>query len=170
MVQAKTVPQPVLAVLLQVLKLQNLSQINERCLDLQRNKSSKSRQTAAAEAPNSTGQQVVSFMQQSSKRRQRKQAGSGGSCPYLSAAGAAAWEGFSDLVIAAPIDVEELAKLGKKKQVSCRITLRLPLLREHAVNLACFCTPCLAYRHLLTSDIGFLKSLLLWCQQRCMQF
>lgn len=100
----------------QVLKLQNLSQINERCLELQRSKTS-SRKAAAAET-SSSSQQVVSLMQSGKKRRQGKKAARSG-CPYLSVeGGSAGWDGLTDLMLAAPVDVEELANLGRKKKVS----------------------------------------------------
>jgi hypothetical protein len=115
----------------QVLQLGELSQINERCLDLQRSKGSSSRKAAALSAANTASSKttaaaaensskgVVGLAQQPArqrgKQRQRqKQAG----CPYLSVAGGAAgWEEFADLVLAAPIDVEELASMGRRKKV-----------------------------------------------------
>jgi hypothetical protein len=120
---------------LQVLRLGELSQINERCLDLQRSKTTSSRKaaalastnalvTAAADTSSSAAgsRGVVGLVQQQpvrqrSKQRQRVKAAG---CPYLSVeGGAAGWEEFAELVLAAPIDVEELASLGRRKKVSC---------------------------------------------------
>lgn len=137
--------------MLQVLRLQQLSQINDRCLELQRNKaashsnSSGGRKAAALNPTGNAGstasgggggasdgsvhaagdcgsQGVVGFMQQ--PRRQRSSGGSKlkkgkqAGCPFLAVeGGAAGWEDFTDLLLAAPIDVEELASLGREKKV-----------------------------------------------------
>lgn len=112
--------------LLQVLRLGKLSQINERCLDLQRSRASSSRKAAAAAAASTSAAAsdskggVVGLMQQPAKQRSRqrqRQAKAG--CPFLAVeGGAAAWEEFGELVLAAPIDVEELASMGRRKKVS----------------------------------------------------
>ncbi|WIA09167.1 hypothetical protein OEZ85_008578 [Tetradesmus obliquus] len=110
----------------EVLRLGELSQINERCLDLQRSRASSSRKAAAAAAAASTSAAasdskggVVGLMQQPVKQRSRqrqRQAKAG--CPFLAVeGGAAAWEEFGELVLAAPIDVEELASMGRRKKV-----------------------------------------------------
>jgi hypothetical protein len=63
---------------------------------------------------------VVGFLgasrprQQQQQRRQRKSAG----CPYLSVeGGASAWDDFKSTVLRSPMDVEELASLGRKQKV-----------------------------------------------------
>jgi hypothetical protein len=116
-----------------VLRLGELSQINERCLDLQRSKASSSRKAAALSTANTADgptpdsssaraapKGVVGFMQQPGRQRgkQRQRQKKGGGCPFLSVeGGAAGWEEFADLVLAAPIDVEELASMGRRKKV-----------------------------------------------------
>lgn len=53
---------------------------------------------------------------QQRQQRQRKPRAAG--CPYLSPpGGAGVWGDFTEMVLAAPIDVEELANLGRKQQV-----------------------------------------------------
>jgi hypothetical protein len=110
----------------QVRQLSELSQVNERCLDLQRNKSASSsskRKSTPADGAGSAAvnSSVVGFSgapkpraQQRRQRSSRKTAG----CPFLSVeGGAAAWDDFKDLVLGAPMDVEELAILGHKMKV-----------------------------------------------------
>jgi hypothetical protein len=109
----------------QVRQLSELSQLNERCLELQRNKASSSskRRGAAADGAGAAAlsSSVVGFsgaprprQQQQRQRSSRKTAG----CPFLSVdGGAAAWSDFKDLVLETPMDVEELASLGRKMKV-----------------------------------------------------
>jgi hypothetical protein len=107
-----------------VRQLSELSQVNERCLDLQRNKasgSSSSKKKAALQGAATSN--VVGFLsasrprqqqQQQQQRRQRKSAG----CPYLSVEGGpSAWDDFKQHVLRSPMDVEELANLGRKQRV-----------------------------------------------------
>jgi hypothetical protein len=164
-------------VLLQVLRLGELSQINERCLDLQRSKASSSRKAAALGTTNtsdgptptaadssSTGASskgVVGFMQQPGRQRgkQRQRQNKAG-CPFLSVeGGAAGWEEFADLVLAAPIDVEELASMGRRKKVgtlsaavdpaaqAIRAVDPLCIVAELYKNLSDPCTNCTSARH-----------------------
>lgn len=112
----------------QVRQLSELSQVNERCLELQRNKASSSskRRGAAAEGAAALTSSVVGFsgaprprqqQQQLQRQRQRGSRKAAG-CPFLSVeGGAAAWSDFKDLVLETPMDVEELASLGRKMKV-----------------------------------------------------
>lgn len=120
----------------QVRQLSELSQVNERCLELQRNKSSASsskrkgaRHDPPAAAANTSS--VVGFSgaprpPQQQQRRRGSGSGSGGGrsksggCPYLSVeGGVSGWEDFADTVLASPMDVEELAALGGRMKVGC---------------------------------------------------
>eukprot|EP00775_Hariotina_reticulata_P007938 gene7938-8134_t len=128
----------------QVLELRELGLINERCMQLQQRKakcsrgsSSSSKKAAvgaaegshhsAAGSSHGCGGGVVSgLLQQQTQRGQphrassrgrRKGTGSSSACPYLSVA-PGVWEEFTDLVLAAPVDVEELAAMGRKKKLS----------------------------------------------------
>jgi len=110
-----------------VRKLSDLSQVNERCLELQRNRSTSSnskRKASAGSAAHSgsTGgaahSNVVGLSGAPKPRRQRSSGRKAAGCPYLSLeGGAAAWEDFKDMVLAAPMDVEELATLGRRMKV-----------------------------------------------------
>lgn len=125
----------------QVSRLQHLGQINEACLDLQRRKPASSRKaaaTTASTAPAAAGPRASStgdeagrsskgLQQLAAGRPRRSKAGGskaagGGGCPYLRPGrGEAAWEEFQDLVLALPIDVEELGRMGQQKQVGVRV-------------------------------------------------
>ena len=108
----------------QVRQLSELSQINERCLELQRNKASTNSSSKRHSSPANTvigfsGAPRPSQQQQQRRQRQRSSKGKSGGCPYLSAqGGAAAWDDFRDLVLSASMDVEELASLGSKMKVA----------------------------------------------------
>jgi hypothetical protein len=121
----------------QVRQLSELSQVNERCLDLQRSKSASSsskRKSTPADRPGSTAvnSSVVGFSgapklraQQRRQRSSRKTAG----CPFLSGeGGAAALDDFKELVLGAPMDVEELASLGRKLKVGVSLYGMHPML------------------------------------------
>lgn len=111
---------------MQVRQLSELSQVNERCLDLQRNKSAASsskRKSSLTDASGSAAvnSSVVGFSgaprPRQQPRRQRSSRKASG-CPFLSVeGGATAWDDFKDLVLGAPMDVEELASLGRKMKV-----------------------------------------------------
>jgi hypothetical protein len=160
------------AAALQVLALNEVSRMNERCLDLQRQKAKSSKTTAVAAAGKGSApaccswlaahwcccccmrgrRQVPAAGQEGgigggggyactgtwgdvvsmpplcpdagtatlarptrAKATQKKQAG----CPHLHA-GPEAAEQFREAVLAVPIDVEELARVGRVKQVGCR--------------------------------------------------
>lgn len=113
-------------------KLSDLSQVNERCLELQRNRStsssSKRKASAGSAAHSGSGtagaaggagrSNVVGLSGAPKPRRQRSSGRKAAGCPYLSLeGGAAAWEDFKDMVLAAPMDVEELATLGRRMKV-----------------------------------------------------
>lgn len=136
---------------LQVRRLQELSQINERCMELQRRKPAAASRKSPALQPSSAsgcgGSSVVAFGQTQPARpahggrRQRAARGSGGrgGCPFLAPpGGAAAWESFRGMVLAAPVDVEELAAMGRKRQVRaccCHCCLLLQLQHSKHVRL-----------------------------------
>lgn len=111
---------------MQVRQLSELSQVNERCLDLQRNKSASSsskRKSTPGDGLSSAAvnSSVVGFSgapkPRAQRRRQRGSSKTAG-CPFLSVeGGAAAWDELKDLVLGAPVDVEELASLGRKMKV-----------------------------------------------------
>ncbi|PRW20458.1 putative ATP-dependent RNA helicase DDX11 [Chlorella sorokiniana] len=89
-----------------VLALGAPSLINERCLDLQKPGSSGSKKAAVAGAAAGGGSAVGP---------QARKAASG-RCPYL-ASGSQAAATTRDMILAHPIDIEELAKLGRRKSV-----------------------------------------------------
>ncbi|DBA94863.1 TPA: hypothetical protein ACH3X1_002400 [Trebouxia sp. C0004] len=86
-----------------VLKLGALSRINERCLDMLQAKPSK--------------KQAIGKSDQKPKART-----AGGSCPFLS--GKAKAKNFKEAILAQPVDVEELGKLGRRKMVCPYYTAR----------------------------------------------
>lgn len=110
----------------QVRQLPELAQVNERCLDLQRSRASGSSSSSKKKASlqGAATSNVVGFLgasrprqQQQQQRRQRKSAG----CPYLSVeGGASAWDDFKSHVLRSPMDVEELASLGRKQKVGAQ--------------------------------------------------
>lgn len=118
----------------QVLKLRDISQINERCMELQRTKRSK---TAAINNPDSTvgtSKDMASAAATLAKPARKKAACKAGGCPYLQG-GLASSISFKDAVLVQPVDVEELSRMGKAKKV-CRGVKGLPC---HPVLGACTC-------------------------------
>eukprot|EP00877_Chromochloris_zofingiensis_P012995 jgi/Chrzof1/794/Cz01g29030.t1 len=100
----------------QVLKLRDISQINERCMELQRTKRSK---TAAINNPDSTvgtSKDMASAAATLAKPARKKAACKAGGCPYLQG-GLASSISFKDAVLVQPVDVEELSRMGKAKKV-----------------------------------------------------
>jgi chromosome transmission fidelity protein 1 len=116
----------------QVTKLADLTAINERCMELQQTKRSKSRRTGAAAAPAPAGQAVgLAALARSAKRETK------GGCPFLQRGGSSngssrapggrlePLEEFKELVLAAPADVEDLARMGRGKGVCAYYGSRL---------------------------------------------
>lgn len=149
--RAGVLPLRVRVCMAQVRQLSELSQVNERCLELQRNKASSSskRRGAAAEGAGAAAltSSVVEFSgaprprQQQQRQRQRSSRKAAG-CPFLSVeGGAAAWSEFKDLVLETPMDVEELASLGRKMKVCVWCLVFVPAvamrLREPLVRCVC---------------------------------
>jgi len=107
--------------------LQQATLMNERCLDMQRQKRT-SRSAAGSKvqlSASATGSGALSarsaptkasqlFAQQKPRQHSRRVRKTG--CPLLSA-GAEAFDAFKDAILTIPIDVEALAKLGRGKQV-----------------------------------------------------
>jgi hypothetical protein len=123
----------------QVRQVSELSQVNERCLDLQRNKSASSSSRHKSTPADGHGSiainSVVGFSgapkprarQQRRQRSSRKPTG----CPFLSfEGGAAGLDDFKDLVLGAPMDVEELASLGRKMKVGASVWWDRPTVAE----------------------------------------
>lgn len=116
----------------QVAKLSDLSAINERCMDLQQSKraagGSKSRKAAGGGCGGNSAAGcggAPSLAQLGAAGRQRAREGKGkGGCPYLQrvpgggggSSGAEGMDGFKSAVLAAPADVEELARMGRAQQ------------------------------------------------------
>eukprot|EP00879_Flechtneria_rotunda_P018409 GHRR01019311.1.p1 GENE.GHRR01019311.1~~GHRR01019311.1.p1 ORF type:complete len:601 (+),score=184.42 GHRR01019311.1:196-1803(+) len=118
----------------EVRRLEELNHINERCLDLQRNKGSSSSRKAASLGPETFataveqegmdhgGQGYSNSLQKTSQQRgskaRQKRSNKASGCFFLAAKkDAASWESFKELVLAAPIDVEELANMGRKQKI-----------------------------------------------------
>lgn len=78
-----------------VLRLNNPSLVNERCLDLQ----------------NASGSKKKALLTDTSGLTKGQKASKSGKCPYLGA-GTKAADTTRDIILAQPIDIEELAKLG----------------------------------------------------------
>ncbi|PSC69979.1 putative ATP-dependent RNA helicase DDX11 [Micractinium conductrix] len=93
-----------------VLRLQSAPLINERCLDLQKPGSgggSGGTKAAAVAGGDAVGPQ---------RKAAKAGAGASGRCPYL-ASGSQAAATTRDMILAHPMDIEELAKLGRRKSV-----------------------------------------------------
>ena len=112
----------VLGLPLQVRELQSLTSINERCQELQRNKRNSSGRKTAALNPSfhtkgaATGDKLGSLANPKPHKGRAKSSDQG--CPFLRVQdGEAGWERFKDAVLASPLDVEELARMGRSKQV-----------------------------------------------------
>jgi len=91
-----------------VLNLRSPGLINERCLDLQKPQSSSNSQSKKQIAEHGNGA-LKSFKKTSAR--------SGKKCQFLAAPGSRAADTVRDMILAQPIDVEELAILGKRRSV-----------------------------------------------------
>lgn len=116
---------PYLCCNLQVRELSELSQVNERCLELQRNKSAKSssnKRTSLQKdhgvCSDTTGGVVALSGAARPKQRQQRSSRKAAGCPFLHVQGApAAFDDFQELVLGTPMDVEELAAVGRNMKV-----------------------------------------------------
>ena len=86
-----------------VLRLRSSSLINEKCLELQKPQRSRKKM----------------FPENGSGKPGGRRAAKGASkkCPYLAASGTRAGDTMRDMILAVPIDIEDLAELGKKREV-----------------------------------------------------
>lgn len=97
-----------------VLRLQSPALISERCLDMQKagggGGSGGSKKAAVAGAPTSGGAGPT-LVQPATRGGKGRVSGGGGRCAFLGS-GSAAAATTRDMILAQPIDIEELAALG----------------------------------------------------------